>query len=140
MASLHHTTFSSVVYRLCYSSHSSLIDIHSSYKHTPRPKGSHTGLPTTVEYYRGTRYLVFPPPVQARLRCKFYRYSCVEAKSLLVQKYSFIDIQIMTNDRNLQLVASFSIVKRRRRSTGRSPHSGSAMPPGSRFLYLQKFV
>ena len=42
----HHTTFSSVVYRLCYS-HSSLIDIHSSYKHTPPPKGSHTGLTTT---------------------------------------------------------------------------------------------
>ena len=49
MAFLHHTTFSSVVYRLCYSSHSSLIHINSSYKHTPRPKGSHTGLPTT--YY-----------------------------------------------------------------------------------------
>ena len=31
---------------------------------------------------------------------------------MLVQQYSFIDIQIMTNDRNLQLAASLSIVKR----------------------------
>ena len=76
MASLHHTTFSSVVYRLCYSSHSSLIDIglHSSYKHTPPPKGSHTGLPTTyyLLLWRGapvgertyvSRYLCSPVPM-----------------------------------------------------------------------------
>ena len=33
-----------------------------------------------------------------------------EGKSLLVQQYSFLDIQIMTNDRNLQLAASLSIL------------------------------
>ena len=48
----------------------------------------------------------------------------------------------MTNDRNLQLASSLSIVKRRWRSTGRSPHSasGSATPPGSSFFtYTNSF-
>ena len=33
-----------------------------------------------------------------------------KAKSMLVQQYSFLDIQIMTNERNLQLAASLSIL------------------------------
>ena len=40
----------------------------------------------------------------------FHKYSCVEATSLLVQQYSFLNIQIVTNDRNLQLAASLSIL------------------------------
>ena len=50
IASLHHTTFSSVVYTYTH--------------HTPPPKGSHTGLSTTWVL---PRYLVFPT-VQALLR------------------------------------------------------------------------
>ena len=116
--------------------------IHSSYKHTTPPKSSHTGLPTI--YYFGVlpRFLAFPRSNQGcdrpspgflsmtrRHRTKsVYRHSCVVAKSLLVQQYSFLYIQTMTNDRNLQLSDSLSIcvpggphalnAKRRWRSTG----------------------
>ena len=73
MASLHHTTFSSVVSRLCYSNHSSLIDIHSSYKQVipnlqkARIPAYLLVVPTTVQYVSsgsGT-VAIAPPPVSS---------------------------------------------------------------------------